>query len=1060
MHLSYWINFSLNKTFLFFFIFLLLSVSTLSEASVQGIYLAPKSADHGLEKVTLIIGVPHDYKERGIVLPVQGRCESNGSGEKLCKVYRYGNEYQLLDWIENAQIDGAYLSSVSLQLINGFSENEFKDHFYVFSAEGEYGYHAVLSSHQGDISLPEPDKRYIAYLNDLSSGKDKQNVQISFRSHLDPSFVSLYKVTQKWIDENIKENAEKERLWVSLINSLQFGESRGFTASESNGQLVFSGSIKQNCDNQSLWFCFEDKKTEHNYLVVRKQALSEKKSPSLFGLTKIQELQEHIDFKALCSNGHGAENGLKHVCQFITDNYKHYKYGANIKRYFRFKIFEILDILQTTGKAGEYCESENTSLSLVLTGGGVKAAYQTRLIDYLYGAEGKSDVLLENRSFLQDGLVQRDVTNVQPLKVDHVIGTSGGALLGLFVATHSSASSFSYNYSDILWSNDDKFITSLNIFPLVDLMRWLSFVVSVVIFSLVLSFVFHLPYTRDKFDLAPELSVKHQLKVVAVERDKPSRFWTFSIVWIVFMLGSPWVIDYVNGNVFQEHVPAVQGIFYFFYIFLAIYTDNNVVRLEKSRVIKGTMPIKWKVVALTGIVLTVLPVIYISRGTPVDIIEFGEPLYWRMTVPSFICVSGLFLIALFLHYYYVNRCSLYGRIGKKENPPVLSFLILVLVAALSFAIMYLLFNFQIAPILEVSPGFWAWHASVSVMVSMVVIYSGLSSHSPERLRNYIEPKIRFLLLPHPSKTLMLPLSRVSRVVMLFAVTWGWWNIVVAPGLYGNNIARDYLSCGWEKVSDIRLGALDEEIAQCSGNKKNDSLSLSAFYVAPATSLIKQSERYFLFGPDESQLPPDKKRLLLYRNQLDISSDSRWTQFYSDEINMDQVLQIAFASGSPFPIFAAHNVEISIKGAEESPSEWLVDGGYAHNIPIDAANMLGADRVLVLSSSPFVPEEILKEKTESVFGRMVANLPRLIPYFYGRSQVEDLLSAEDMIVATLAPTAPLESDDNWPLLTDFQGKVIKRMIDVAEKDINKRIGYVQNWGRPDMSDAAVNNSCDN
>ena len=1061
MHLGCWTDFSLNKTLLLFCTLLLLSTTTLSEASDQGIYLAPKSADHGLEKATLIIGVPHDYKERGIQLSDLNECETNGGRERLCKVFRYGNEYQLLDWIENAQIDGAYLSSISLQLMSGFSEKEFKDHFYVFSDDGEHGYHTVLSAHQGGALLSDPKEKYEAYLSDLKSGETNQNAQINFRSHLDPSFLALYKVTQQWIDEKVTGNADKERLWSSLIDSLQFGELGVSAALKNNDQLIFSGDISQNCENQSSIACFKAAEPEHNFLLVRKQALSEEKSPSLFGLINIQGGHEKIDFKKLCSDGNGSKKGLAHVCQFVGDNYKHYKHGANVKRYFRFKITEILDILQTLGKAGEYCETDNSSLSLVLTGGGVKAAYQTRLIDYLYGADNKSDVFLENRSFLQDDLRRLNTTDLQPLKVDHVIGTSGGALLGLFVATHSSASNFAYNYSDILWKNGDGYITSLDIFPLVDLMRWLSFVVCIVIFSLVLSFVFHLPYTRKKFDLEPDSSIKHLKKVMVVEHDKPSRFWRFSIVWIIFMFGSPWLINYVNGNAFQEHIPAVQGIFYFFYIFLAIYTDNNVVRLEKPRVIEGKMPFIWKVVAFAGVVLTVLPVIYIGSGAPVAVLPlFDETLHWRMTIPSFICVFGLLLIALFMHYFYVKRCSLFGRISERKNPPVLSFVILFVVAALSLGIMSLLFVFQVAPILEVSPGFWAWHAIVSAIVSILVILSGLSSYSPECLRNYVGPKIRFLLLPHPSKTMALPLNRVSRVVLLFAMTWGWWNIVVAPGLYGNNIARDYLNCGWEKVSKTRLGASQADIDKCSKLKADNGLTFHAFYVAPATSLVNQSERYFLFGPGKSQLPDENKRLLPYRNQLDISSDRRWTQFYSDEINADQVLQIAFASGSPFPIFAAHNVEISIKGDEENPSEWLVDGGYAHNIPVDAANMLGADRVLVLSSSPFVPEEILKEKSEPVFGRMIANIPRLIPYFYGRSQVEDLLSAEDMIVATLAPTAPLESEANWPLLTDFQGKVIKRMIDVAENDINKRIGYVQNWGRPDMAGAANNNSCDN
>ena len=337
-HLSYWIYFSLNRAVLLLFTLLLLSASTLSEASDKGIYQKPKSADYGLEEVTLIIGVPLDYEERGIQLPDRNECEPNGSQAELCSVFRYGNEYQLLDWIENAQIDGAYLSSVSLQLMEGFSENEFKDHFYVFSAEDEQGYHTVLSAHQGEVLLSDPMGRYKSYLNDLKSGANSQRALLNFRSHLDPSFLSLYKVTQQWVDKNIKKNSDRENLWLSLIDNLQFGESGFSFPSQSNDQIIFSGGITQNCDDQSSRFCFETDKPEHNFLLVRKQAFSEVKSPSLFGLKNFRTVREKIDFKKLCSDEHGTERGLEHVCQFIVDNYKHYKYGANIKRYFRFPL--------------------------------------------------------------------------------------------------------------------------------------------------------------------------------------------------------------------------------------------------------------------------------------------------------------------------------------------------------------------------------------------------------------------------------------------------------------------------------------------------------------------------------------------------------------------------------------------------------------------------------------------------------------------------------------------------------------------------------------------------
>jgi hypothetical protein len=69
---------------------------------------------------------------------------------------------------------------------------------------------------------------------------------------------------------------------------------------------------------------------------------------------------------------------------------------------------------------------------------------------------------------------------------------------------------------------------------------------------------------------------------------------------------------------------------------------------------------------------------------------------------------------------------------------------------------------------------------------------------------------------------------------------------------------------------------------------------------------------------------------------------------------------------------------------------------------------------------------------------------IIPYLYERSQVEDALSAEDLIVAVIAPSA---SPEGWPFLTDFRAEVIERMFEEANKDRALRIGSIESWGRP-------------
>ena len=106
---------------------------------------------------------------------------------------------------------------------------------------------------------------------------------------------------------------------------------------------------------------------------------------------------------------------------FLQENYNLTELGARKQRHFRFSIPELFHILH--GEEGSAADSE--PFGLVLTGGGVKAAFQTLLIDPLY-----DNLYLTNTDLEVTPGVEHDT-----LKVDHVVGTSGGALLGLFVST-------------------------------------------------------------------------------------------------------------------------------------------------------------------------------------------------------------------------------------------------------------------------------------------------------------------------------------------------------------------------------------------------------------------------------------------------------------------------------------------------------------------------------------------------------------------------------------------------------------------------------------------------
>jgi hypothetical protein len=170
-------------------------------------------------------------------------------------------------------------------------------------------------------------------------------------------------------------------------------------------------------------------------------------------------------------------------------------------------------------------------------------------------------------------------------------------------------------------------------------------------------------------------------------------------------------------------------------------------------------------------------------------------------------------------------------------------------------------------------------------------------------------------------------------------------------------------------------------------------------------------------------------------------DARWV-VVREPVD-SELRHAAFASGSPFPVFSAHDVELrALRNAER-----LIDGGFAHNKPLEAASALGASKVLVLNSSP-IGAAGQGNCTIGVLdlGELACNLPKLVPYLWERSQVEDLLSTRSMVVASIYPSA---KRGVWPSLTDFRGETVIQLVDDAEADFEERVGVIESWGVPEL-----------
>jgi predicted acylesterase/phospholipase RssA/ABC-type phosphate/phosphonate transport system substrate-binding protein len=117
--------------------------------------------------------------------------------------------------------------------------------------------------------------------------------------------------------------------------------------------------------------------------------------------------------------------------------------------------------------------------------------------------------------------------------------------------------------------------------------------------------------------------------------------------------------------------------------------------------------------------------------------------------------------------------------------------------------------------------------------------------------------------------------------------------------------------------------------------------------------------------------------------------------YGIEIGHDcdrnQLVDIAIGSGTIFPIFPSHEV----KGSA-GDSMILIDGGFAHNTPIEAAVRWGATHIILIEVSPETPARGDRD------ANFITNAFTAFNYLYDQAQLADVNAQEEAAVFVLRP----------------------------------------------------------
>lgn len=1021
---------------------LLVSIAIVSPATTEPQPVPAKSEPHVLNLALPRVLVPLDSKtgkDKAEELEKNMRqlFEKLYCSEPDCKGNRplqiniaLGNDYQILDWLGKGLIDGAAIPPLSLYLLR-------RDDVDLVEID-PIGWRRPVMKAPGEDYVPAPDLESFwqeiwgrakrrANKNDEPSASPQGNegCPLLVPSHLStPGFLTPVAATSQWLDKQLASEVStrsdlkaRDRLanefWREFFNHLRFTFDVDQRTPANPGLAcspILLGGKQPGAGDYHLVITARRAATifpktdwngqSHKISLHMKQAVA----PRLDSLQKIfpklpkPESKEKEDEE---------RDSIPEAFRPIV--FPEPYFGV---RTFAFTIDESIDLLR------QQHETKEDTLALVLPGGGVKAGFQSRLIEYLYENE-------RLKNYRSAETARQPEKGVKALDVSYIIGTSGGALLGFFVAQigdHAPP-----KLSKLLWQVGARPLQSTDVFGFFDLPRYFSFLAVLAMLCLVL--------------WSPALRRIQGGTRTASQQAAPNRLWRLRLLLTIgpILFLTPLLVRYVNGEASKEHIPEIEGFFYTIFVLIAMFADQCLIRGAKKT---AEAPKRWRVVAVLCLILgaaALFASVALRCQSPVGEsldARFCEPISFLEIQPGALlaCIGALGLLMASIigstcspGYNFVDRRGYFsGIVGVGLVHIVLVYLTLwALITLFPDA-----FSF-----LELTTVFWYWLLATAVVIAILLVWISYRLSHRSFLLRVVRNGVDYLSANHPNGNVVS--RRFLRLLLLAGFAVGWWNFIVAPGLYGNKHAT-------KSITEIITG-FDRALDQA--NQPTDKTSyLTSRLIIPANVLERDGTRYFLFAPTEKDCPD------LVRRPGD---GATWRLFHVDgsrkepdkisvkrcgaketPYDLEYLKKVVFASGSPFPVFPAHLVD----------KEPLVDGGYSNNVPLDAAQTVSADLVLIVDSSNPLGHKSFSSwwRYLAIQGELIGSLPRLLSFLYERSQQIDRLSRSGLFVVSLAP--PREEAD-WPFLVDFRPKTVKRMQDVAEKNLSKRIGMVQSWGRP-------------
>jgi predicted acylesterase/phospholipase RssA/ABC-type phosphate/phosphonate transport system substrate-binding protein len=159
---------------------------------------------------------------------------------------------------------------------------------------------------------------------------------------------------------------------------------------------------------------------------------------------------------------------------------------------------------------------------------------------------------------------------------------------------------------------------------------------------------------------------------------------------------------------------------------------------------------------------------------------------------------------------------------------------------------------------------------------------------------------------------------------------------------------------------------------------------------------------------------------------------------------NHLLDVIIGSSSIYPVFPSRTLR---NFREKTPEVQIIDGGFAHNSPIDAAVAWGATHIILVEASPLSPlqESGLWDNASIAFNHL-----------YYQAQLLDSRARNKIQIFTLRPTASKVADEPDLCTFDFSRDMIRIAIRRGYDDATNvsQPRFEREWGEPYLKDLGV------